>query len=108
MAPCAAHEPVAAGILRAVARHMAESAAAGCPADGEPQVALTGAMFRMGEPLLVPLREELASRLPHARQVPAEGDPLHGSVRIASELAAGRLTLPGEPTVLCVVPAQGD
>ncbi|MFI2204880.1 N-acetylglucosamine kinase [Streptomyces sp. NPDC020192] len=103
VAACAAHDPVAAGILRAAARHMADSAAAVCPADGEPEVALTGGLLKMGDPLLVPLREELARRLPHARQVPAEGDPLHGSVRIATELATGRLTLPGEPRMLCVV-----
>ncbi|MFI6357196.1 N-acetylglucosamine kinase [Streptomyces sp. NPDC050743] len=108
VAACAPHDPVAADILRAAARHMAESVEAVCPADGTPQVALTGGLFRLGEPLLAPLREELASRLPHARQVPAEGDPLHGSVRIASDLAAGRLTLPGEPTMLYVVPAEGD
>jgi hypothetical protein len=70
-------------------------------------VALTGGLFRMGEPLLGPLCEELASRLPHARQVQAEGDPLHGSVRIAADLAADRLTLPGEPAMLYVVPRQG-
>ncbi|MER6737887.1 N-acetylglucosamine kinase [Streptomyces puniciscabiei] len=108
VAACAAHDPVAADILRAAARHMAESVAAVCPADGEPRMALTGGLFRLGEPLLAPLREELARRLPHARQVPAEGDPLHGSVRLASDLAAGRLTLPGESTMLYVVSAQGD
>ncbi|AKJ14743.1 ATPase [Streptomyces incarnatus] len=108
VAACAAHDPIAAGILRAAARHMAESVAAVCPADGEPRMALTGGLFRLGEPLLAPLREELARRLPHARQVPAEGDPLHGSVRLASDLAAGRLTLPGESTMLHVVSAQGD
>ncbi|QHA03094.1 ATPase [Streptomyces broussonetiae] len=108
VAACAAHDPVAAGILRAAARHMADSAAAVCPADGRPEVALTGGLFRMGDPLLVPLGEELASRVPHARQVPAEGDPLDGSVRIATDLAAGRLTLPDEPTMLYVVAGHGD
>ncbi|MEV6054336.1 BadF/BadG/BcrA/BcrD ATPase family protein [Streptomyces sp. NPDC052107] len=107
VAACAPHDPVAADILRAAARHMAESVAAVCPADGTPQVALTGGLFRLDEPLLASLREELARRLPHARQVPAEGDPLHGSVRIAGDLAAGRLTLPGEPTMFYVVPAEG-
>ncbi|OXY93528.1 N-acetylglucosamine kinase [Streptomyces diastatochromogenes] len=108
VAACAPHDPVAAGILRAAARNMAESAAAVCPASGAPEVAFTGGLFKMGDPLLVPLRQELAARLPHARQVPAEGDPLHGCVRIASELAAGRLTLPGEPSMLYVVPTKGD
>ncbi|MEU6772545.1 BadF/BadG/BcrA/BcrD ATPase family protein [Streptomyces sp. NPDC046759] len=108
VATCAAHDPVAAGILRTAARHMAESAAAVCPADPAPRVAFTGGLFRLGEPLLTPLREELASRLPHARQVPAEGDPLHGSVRIANDLAAGRLTLPGEPTMFLAVSGPGE
>ncbi|MFC7863023.1 N-acetylglucosamine kinase [Streptomyces murinus] len=100
-----AADPVAAEILRAATRHMADSAAAVCPVDGTPEVAVTGGLSKMGNPLLVPLREELARRLPHARQVPPEGDPLHGAVRIADELAAGRLTLPGEPTMLHVTAA---
>ncbi|QTD96851.1 N-acetylglucosamine kinase [Streptomyces cyanogenus] len=102
VAACAAQDPVAADILRAAARHMADSAAAVCPADGTPEVALTGGLFKMGDQLLTPLREELARRLPHARQVPAEGDPLHGSVRIATDLAAGRLALPGDRAMLYV------
>lgn len=105
VADSAPHDPVAAGILRAAARHVAESAAAVCPASGEPEVALTGGLLKTGAPLLVPLREELSQRLPHARQVPADGDPLHGCARIAHELAAGRLALPAEPTLLCVFPA---
>ncbi|MGY4995850.1 N-acetylglucosamine kinase [Streptomyces sp. 900105245] len=106
VAACAPHDPVAEGILRTAARHMAESAAAVCPAEGASEVAFTGGLFHLGEPLLVPLRRELADRLPHARQVPADGDPLHGAVRIATDLAAGRLSLPDEPTMLhvtCVV-----
>lgn len=103
VAACAPRDPVAARILRAAARSIAESAAAVCPSAGEPEVALTGGLVRMGDPLLVPLREELAERLPHARQVAAEGDPLHGCVRIATELATGNLTLPGESHLLCVV-----
>lgn len=104
----AADDPVAASILRAAARHMADSAAAVCPTAGEPLVALTGGLFRLGGPLLVPLEEELARRLPQARRVPAEGDPLHGSVRIATELVAGTLTLPGDEKMLFVVTAKGD
>ncbi|WP_225821542.1 N-acetylglucosamine kinase [Streptomyces naphthomycinicus] len=108
VAACAAHDPVAADILRTAARHIADSAAAVCPADGAPEVAFTGGLSKMGDPLLVPVREELARRLPHARQVPAEGDPLHGSVRIATDLAAGRLTLPGEPSMLYVINGAAD
>ncbi|WP_053751299.1 N-acetylglucosamine kinase [Streptomyces sp. MMG1533] len=105
---CAADDPVAAGILRAAARHMADSAAAVCPSAGEPRVALTGGLFKMGDPLVVPLEEELARRLPHARRVAAEGDPLHGAVCIATDLAAGSLTLPGDEKMLYVVTVKGD
>ncbi|MEU3830779.1 ATPase [Streptomyces sp. SID486] len=107
VAVCAGHDPVATDILCAAARDMAASTAAVCPADGSPQVALTGGLFKMGEPLLGPLRAELARRLPHARRVEAEGDPLHGSVRIATDLAADRLTLPREPAMLCVSRGPG-
>ncbi|MFE7276597.1 N-acetylglucosamine kinase [Streptomyces sp. NPDC057623] len=101
-------DPVAAGILRAAARHMADSAAAVCPATGEPLVALTGGLFKMGAPLLVPLEEELSRRLPHARHVPAAGDPLQGAVRIATGLATGGLTLPSDDVMLCVVSGKRD
>jgi N-acetylglucosamine kinase-like BadF-type ATPase len=108
VAGCADSDPVAADILRAAARHMAESAVAVCPADGEPEVALTGGLFKLGDPLVVPLEEELSRRLPHARRVPAAGDPLEGAVRIASDLATGALTLPGDETLLWVVTRSGD
>lgn len=106
VAACAADDPVAAEILRAAARHMADSAAAVCPARGTPEVGLTGGLFKMGEPLLAPLREELAKRLPHARCVPAAGDPLHGAVRIATALATGTLTLPRDERLFCVTPPE--
>ncbi|EGX55446.1 hypothetical protein SZN_32841 [Streptomyces zinciresistens K42] len=96
-------DPVAAGILRAAARHMADSAAAVCPAAGEPLVAFTGGLFRLGAPLLGPLEEEVAKRLPHARTVPAAGDPLEGSVHLATALAAGDLALPSDGSMLRVV-----
>ncbi|MER6322887.1 N-acetylglucosamine kinase [Streptomyces coelicoflavus] len=107
VAACAAADRVAAGILRAAARHMADSAAAVCPAGGEPRVAVTGGLLRMGDPLLVPLGEELAKRLPQARRTTAEGDPLDGSVRIATDLAAGSLTLPGDDGMLWVTRVPG-
>ncbi|MEU6139366.1 BadF/BadG/BcrA/BcrD ATPase family protein [Streptomyces sp. NPDC047081] len=108
VAVCAEDDPVAAGILREAARHMAESAAAVCPAEGEPLVAFTGGLFKMGEPLLVPLEAELARVLPHARRVPAAGDPLAGALRIAADLATGTLTLPGDAAMLSVVTPKGD
>ncbi|WP_406129899.1 N-acetylglucosamine kinase [Streptomyces sp. NBC_00989] len=108
VAECAPVDPVAAGILRTAARHMAESAVAVCPVTGEPQVALTGGLFKLGDPLLVPLHEELAKRLPHARPVPAEGDPLDGAVRIARDLAAGALVLPCDDAMLSVVSTKGQ
>ncbi|MET7475232.1 BadF/BadG/BcrA/BcrD ATPase family protein [Streptomyces sp. NPDC005648] len=103
VAACAGHDPVATGILRAAARHMVESAAAVCPTGGEPRVAFTGGLFEMGEPLLVPVAEELAIQLPHARRVTAAGDPLAGALRIVADLAAGTLTLPGDAAMLSVM-----
>ncbi|MEY9989390.1 N-acetylglucosamine kinase-like BadF-type ATPase [Streptomyces sp. V4I8] len=107
VAACSDNDPVAADILRAAAWHMADSAAAVCPATGEPQVALTGGLSKMGAPLLVPLEEEFAKRLPQARQVSAAGDPLQGAVRIATDLATDGLTLPSDEAMLCVVSGKG-
>ncbi|WUI52333.1 ATPase [Streptomyces sp. NBC_00414] len=70
---------------------------------GEVRLALTGGLFKMGDPLLVPLRAALAERLPYAREVPAAGDPLDGAVGIAVELADDRLTLPRDDSMLYVV-----
>ncbi|MFJ8750400.1 N-acetylglucosamine kinase [Streptomyces sp. NPDC102441] len=104
---CALDDQVAAGILREAAAHIAEAAAAVCPRasvsrPGGCEVALTGGLFRMGEPLLGPLRRELAQRVPQARVVPAEGDPLHGALEIARALAGPGLRLPPHPTLLFV------
>ncbi|MFJ9625032.1 N-acetylglucosamine kinase [Streptomyces sp. NPDC101181] len=117
VAACAGADEVAAGILREAARHIAEAAAAVCPADAggdrdgadgrdvraaDAEVALTGGLFRMGEPLLVPLRAELALLLPEARVRTGEGDPLTGALRLARALAVGDLRLPRHPTMLFV------
>jgi N-acetylglucosamine kinase-like BadF-type ATPase len=99
----AENDPVASRILRTAARHMAESAAAVCPDGGEPRLALTGGVFGMGAAILGPLTEELAGRLPHARHVPALGGPLDGALRIAADLADGRLALPPDERMLYVV-----
>ncbi|MFF8093536.1 N-acetylglucosamine kinase [Streptomyces sp. NPDC016675] len=107
VAACAADDPVAADVLRAAARHMADSAAAVCPSDGEPRLAVTGGLLKLGDPLVVPLEEALAKRLPHARRTAAEGDPLRGSVRIATDLAAGSLTVPGDDRMLWVTTVPG-
>ncbi|MFF5899673.1 N-acetylglucosamine kinase [Streptomyces argenteolus] len=106
---CAVEDDVAARILREAASHIAEAAAAVCPAAEGPrsdglEVALTGGLFRMGEPLLGPLHHELAEQVPQARVVPAAGDPLHGALEIARALAvpgAGP-RLPPHPTLLFV------
>ncbi|MGW4231252.1 N-acetylglucosamine kinase [Streptomyces sp. NPDC004980] len=107
VAACAAVDEVAAGILREAAAHIAEAAAAVCPRSAEPggepcEVALTGGLFKMGDPLLGPLGEELARQLPHACVVPAAGDPLRGSLEIAGALARSELRLPAHPTLLFV------
>ncbi|MEU3252650.1 BadF/BadG/BcrA/BcrD ATPase family protein [Streptomyces sp. NPDC006997] len=103
VAACADGDPVAAAILRAAARHMADSVSAVCPPRGAPRVALTGGLSKLGAALLKPLEEELSRRLPHARRVAADGDPLLGSVRIATDLATGTLTLPRDAKLLYVV-----
>ncbi|MFD9390086.1 N-acetylglucosamine kinase [Streptomyces sp. NPDC060000] len=103
VASCARDDAVAAGVLRTAARHMAESAAAVCPAGGKPRIAFAGGLFEVGDPLLVPLAEELARLLPHALRVPAGGGPLDGALRIATALATGALTLPREERLLSVV-----
>ncbi|MGY0065847.1 N-acetylglucosamine kinase [Streptomyces sp. QTS137] len=116
VAGCADSDAVAAGILRVAARHMADSAAAVCPepgagsgaGSGEPLVAFTGGLLNLGDPLLVPLGEELAKRLPRARRLAAEGDPLHGAVRIATDLATDSFTLPGDERMLCVTSPAGE
>ncbi|WP_406306330.1 ATPase [Streptomyces sp. NBC_00885] len=100
----AAGDEVSAGILAAAARHVAESASAVCPPVSEDpegsQVALTGGLLKLGEPLLKPLRAELAGQLPHARLVSAAGDPLSGAVLLAAALATDSLLLPRHPTLL--------
>ncbi|GAA2505569.1 N-acetylglucosamine kinase [Streptomyces gobitricini] len=101
VARCAAEgDPVSAGVLARAARHIAEAAAAACPRGAEPEVALTGGLFKMGDPLLVPLRAELAEHVPHARVVAAAGDPLDGALAVAAALATGTLRLPREPGML--------
>ncbi|KES03090.1 ATPase [Streptomyces toyocaensis] len=106
---CAAGgDPVAVAVLRAAARHMADSAAAVCPAEGEPAVGVTGGLFRMGADLTGLVDEELSKRLPRARRITAEGDPLHGAVRIAEDLIIGSFTLPGDAALLSLTAPEGD
>ncbi|WP_431041136.1 N-acetylglucosamine kinase [Streptomyces sp. P1-3] len=63
-------------------------------------VALTGGLFRMGEPLLRPLHAELSARLPRARVVESVADPLTGALRVAAALATDRLLLPQDAALL--------
>ncbi|MGW7693602.1 N-acetylglucosamine kinase [Streptomyces asiaticus] len=100
---CAAEDPVAEAILRTAARHVAEAAEAVCPRLESSEVALTGGLFRMGAPLLTPVREELAARLPGVRVTEAAGDPLDGALCVAAALAADELRLPRDPALLSVV-----
>ncbi|MFF5830778.1 N-acetylglucosamine kinase [Streptomyces bacillaris] len=107
VAACAGADAIAADILRRAGVHIAEAAAAVCPkegaeADGGCEVALTGGLFRMGEPLIGPVREELARLVPQARLTTGTGDPLTGALRIARALAADDLRLPHHPTMLSV------
>ncbi|MGI5484089.1 N-acetylglucosamine kinase [Streptomyces lavendofoliae] len=101
VARCATEgDTVAAGVLARAARHIAEAAAAVCPEGEAREVALTGGLFRTGEPLLSPLRAALAEHLPYARVATAAGDPLDGSLAVAAALATGTLRLPREPGML--------
>ncbi|WP_055558145.1 N-acetylglucosamine kinase [Streptomyces sp. NBRC 110028] len=113
---CAAGgDPVAEAVLRDAARHIAQAAAAVCPRP-EPgdiatsdittgDIALTGGLFRMGAPLLAPLRAELATRLPGVPVTEAAGDPLDGALYVAAALAAGELRLPPDAGLLSVITA---
>ncbi|WP_093607685.1 N-acetylglucosamine kinase [Streptomyces indicus] len=106
VAGCAAEDPVAAGILQAAAVHIADTAAAVCPPETDCEVALTGGLFGIGDPLVVPLKEELAVQLPRARAVPAEGNPLEGAVVLATALALDALALPCDGRLLHVPDAK--
>ncbi|MEU2951745.1 N-acetylglucosamine kinase [Streptomyces xanthochromogenes] len=110
VAGCAAADPVAAGILREAAGHIAASAAAVCPpsAGDQPQVALTGGLLKLGEPLLAPLRAEFARLLPYARGIEAAGDPLDGSLLIATGIAGDGLRLPHDPRMLWIANGVTD
>lgn len=112
-APRVAHcaeqgDEVSAGILALAARHITEAARAVCPADTDErrtdgyEVALTGGLLRLGDPFCLPLRKELSVQLPDVRQVTAMGDPLAGSVLLASALATGSLRLPQHSALLQV------
>lgn len=100
---CAAEgDPVAVRVLREAAGHIVDAAVAACPPGGACDIALTGGLLRLGDVLLEPLEARLTECLPHARRVPAAGDPLDGAVRIAVDLAAGTLDLPRDPRLLYV------
>ncbi|MBH1937215.1 ATPase [Streptomyces sp. AV19] len=110
VARCAGDCPVARDVLRSAARHIAGAAAAVCrrpapdgSADPSPAVAVTGGLLGLGEPLLVPLREQLRMQLPHARPADAEGTPLDGALCLAAALLTERLLLPVDGTLLRVI-----
>ncbi|WP_225846805.1 N-acetylglucosamine kinase [Streptomyces sp. HPF1205] len=102
VADCAERDPVSSDILRRAATHILESAAAARPGPGEIEVALTGGLFRIGEPLLGPLRDQAPWLLPDATLVPAEGDPLDGALALATALHLGTLSLPADGVLLSV------
>ncbi|MDT0265944.1 BadF/BadG/BcrA/BcrD ATPase family protein [Streptomyces sp. DSM 44915] len=111
-ATAAEPDPVAVGILAAAAAEIAETVAAVYPTAVEPsagpgRVALTGGLFRLGEPLTGPLAGELARRLPAAEVVPAAGSPLDGALLLAGRLAFGGSRLPADPGLLHLVGERG-
>ncbi|MEV0598124.1 BadF/BadG/BcrA/BcrD ATPase family protein [Streptomyces sp. NPDC050315] len=106
VAHCAAEDKFAAAILDEAAQHIADAAAAVCPPPTAPttglNVAYTGGLFKMGEPLLEPLRSALAVRLPGVRLRAADGDPLDGALLIAAAVARDALRLPTDERLLHV------
>ncbi|KRV48258.1 ATPase [Wenjunlia vitaminophila] len=96
-------DPVASAIIQRAGGHIADAAAAACPADRPCLVAHTGGLFGMGELLLGPVRTHLAEARPLARLVPAGNAPLHGALRLAAGVAEGTLRLPVEPPLLRVI-----
>ncbi|MFD7551957.1 N-acetylglucosamine kinase [Streptomyces sp. NPDC059816] len=111
VAACASAEvadAVAQGVLRRAAAHIVEAAAAVAPRSAQCEVAFTGGLFKMGAPLLDPLAEELARQLPGARRTEAEGDPLLGSVRIATGLLVDGPGLPTDGRMLSSVQTEAD
>ena len=107
VAGCAAGDPVAADILSRAARHILESAAAVRPGPEPCDVALTGGLFKMGEPLLGPLRAQAPELLPGAELRPPAGDPLSGALLIAAALDRGGLPLPADAALLTVTGTDG-
>lgn len=93
-------DPVAERIMAEAAVQIATTAAAACPEGEDARIALTGGLPMIGEPLLAPLRRELASRLPRARTVEAAGDPLSGALLVADRLARDVLRLPADASLL--------
>lgn len=100
VAACADRDTAASEILRAAAQEIATAAAAVCPAEEGVSVAVTGGLFRIGEPLLAPLREQLHLRAPHAHLTEPAGDPLDGALLIAARLSSDALRLPQDPALL--------
>ncbi|ONK16178.1 BadF/BadG/BcrA/BcrD ATPase family protein [Streptomyces sp. MP131-18] len=99
----AAGDAVAGAILRRAAEEIARAAEAVCPSAAGSEVALTGGLFGMGEPLRAPLLAELARRLPHAAVVPAAGGPLDGALLVAAGLTGAFAGLPRDRALLHVV-----
>lgn len=106
VARCAPGDPVASDILWQAAEHVLEAAAAVRPGPGAVDVALAGGLFRMGEPLLGPLREQAERLLPGATLLPAAGDPLDGALLIAGAVHRRDLPLPTDPALLTVTDRQ--
>ncbi len=102
VAAASGQDPVAAGILREAAGHLLAAAAAVRPDPAGGDVAFTGGLLKLGEPLMTPLRDRAAQLLPGARLVESEGDPLRGALRIARALVAGGPELPADPALLTV------
>lgn len=98
----AAGDEVSADILASAAEEITCSAIAALPEVTGAQVALTGGLLKLGEPLLGPLRACLADRLPGTAVSHAQGEPLSGALLIAASLVRGSLRLPADQRLLTI------
>ncbi|MFC9270036.1 N-acetylglucosamine kinase [Streptomyces zhihengii] len=101
----AAHagDPLARGIWRAAARHLARTAVAALPAGEPPVVSWCGSLFDAGDLLLEPFRAEVLAAVPRAVLTPPAGSSLDGAELLARLLLDAPERVPDAPPYLRVL-----
>lgn len=87
-------------IMDHAATDIVDSAVAALPGSPNAELALTGGLLKLGEPLLGPLRAKLAQQLPTTPVRTAEGSPLHGALFVATRLVEDELQMPVDQRLL--------